>query len=210
MTTPGDRRTKGQRTRDELVAAARRRFGAAPYGEVTVSAVARDVGITPAASYAYFADKTALFRAAVDDELTAWVDAGMPAATGERPMLALLVHLVGALDDHPLIARVLREGESEPLVHVLGSEAVRRLRTEIAGTIELRQREGSTPTGAAPDTLAIGIETIVVALLAFSVRADVFADHERVDGVVTLLQSALGRPDGSLPDFASSARPTDD
>lgn len=54
------------RRRHSIVVAARRRFAAQGYAATTLSGVAKDAGITLAAVYHYFADKTALYEAVFD------------------------------------------------------------------------------------------------------------------------------------------------
>jgi AcrR family transcriptional regulator len=54
------------RRRHEIVGAARRRFAAKGYAATALSAVAKDAGITLAAVYHYFDDKTALYEAVFD------------------------------------------------------------------------------------------------------------------------------------------------
>jgi AcrR family transcriptional regulator len=66
---PGARRTQADRsaaTRDALVAAARRLFAAQGFAEVPADAIVAAAGVTRGALYHQFADKTALFDAALD------------------------------------------------------------------------------------------------------------------------------------------------
>src|SRR6202050_1957736 len=67
--TPGARRTQADRsaaTRDALVAAARRLFAAPCFAEVPSDAIVAEAGVTRGALYHQFADKTALFDAALE------------------------------------------------------------------------------------------------------------------------------------------------
>ena len=67
--TPRARRTQADRsaaTRDALVAAARRLFAAEGFAEVPADAIVAAAGVTRGALYHQFADKTALFDAALD------------------------------------------------------------------------------------------------------------------------------------------------
>ena len=57
--------TKGERTRHALLAGAIRRFAADGYRATSLADIARDARVTPAAAYAYFANKEALFTEAV-------------------------------------------------------------------------------------------------------------------------------------------------
>ncbi|WP_448624434.1 TetR/AcrR family transcriptional regulator [Geodermatophilus sp. URMC 64] len=54
------------RRRHDILVAARRRFAAQGYAATTLSAIAKDAGITLAALYHYFDDKTALYEAVFD------------------------------------------------------------------------------------------------------------------------------------------------
>src|ERR1700728_5385291 len=67
--TPRARRTQAARsaaTRDALVAAARRLFAAHGFAEVPADAIVAAAGVTRGALYHQFADKTALFDAALE------------------------------------------------------------------------------------------------------------------------------------------------
>src|SRR5580693_2285655 len=66
---PRARRTQADRsaaTRDALVAAARRLFAAQGFAEVPADAIVAEAGVTRGALYHQFADKTALFGAALE------------------------------------------------------------------------------------------------------------------------------------------------
>ena len=66
---PRVRRTQADRsaaTREALVAAARRLFAAQGFAEVPTDAIAAEAGVTRGALYHQFADKMALFEAALD------------------------------------------------------------------------------------------------------------------------------------------------
>jgi len=68
--TPGARRTQADRsaaTRDALVAAARRLFAAQGFAEVPADAIVAAAGVSRGALYHQFADKTALFRAVLEE-----------------------------------------------------------------------------------------------------------------------------------------------
>jgi AcrR family transcriptional regulator len=70
--SPDPRRalTKGQRTRERLLRAAVTRFGEQGYRRTSVSQLSRDAGLTPAAAYAYFADKETIWAAAIEADPT--------------------------------------------------------------------------------------------------------------------------------------------
>ena len=58
--------TKGDRTRQALLDAAIVRFAREGYRGTSVADVCRDAGLSTTASYPYFANKEAIFVAAVD------------------------------------------------------------------------------------------------------------------------------------------------
>jgi len=67
------------RTRDELLAAARRRFGSEGYERTTIRAIAADVGVDAALVSRYFGSKQELFAAIADFSLD------LPDVTGVPP-----------------------------------------------------------------------------------------------------------------------------
>lgn len=193
------RSTKGARTQARLIESARRRFGRDEYAVVSVAQVARDCGLTPAAAYAYFDSKQALFDAALDAEVDEWLGAAAAGATGDRPMAAWFAALRLGLDAHPMLARVLRSGDGDQLRRVLDSTPMDRLRNLIEAGLAARQESGAT-TGEFPAReLADGTQMIIFALLTFSVRTGLAGEPHRVAGIVSLFQAALGRPDAPPP-----------
>src|SRR5437763_17056148 len=71
---------KGERTRRRLLDIAVQRFAADGFRRTSVSDIAREAGLTPAAAYAYFAGKEGLFQAAVDADAGALTEAARSAA----------------------------------------------------------------------------------------------------------------------------------
>ncbi len=102
--------SKGDRTRARLLDVAVARFARDGYRRTSVSDIARDAGVTPAAVYAYFAGKEALFVAAVDRDADGLIDSARAARHGTT-VVARLVAFVDALaarlEHHPLARRVL-------------------------------------------------------------------------------------------------------
>jgi AcrR family transcriptional regulator len=99
--TPRARRTQADRsaaTRDALVAAARRLFAAQGFADVPADAIVAAAGVSRGALYHQFADKTALFRA-VMEEVEADIArrlAGEVAAAGITDPVDALRHAVRA------------------------------------------------------------------------------------------------------------------
>lgn len=194
-TSPGpELSAKGVRTRRRLVDAARRRFGGDALRSVSISAIAHDAGLTPAAVYAYFPNKEALFVAALDDEVTDWAEGGLDQDVQDRPVAAVFARLVSGLSQFPLVERTLRSGSSEHLQYVVRSTAMRRLTQTIEREIRQRQSEGIASADHDAAVLAVGVETIVFALLTTIVRTGLTGDERRLAGVLAIFDAALGHP----------------
>ena len=196
------RLTKGERTREALVAAAIDRFARSSYQRVALGDIARDAGVSPTAVYRYFEDKLALFVAAVDSDAEALVEfarARLDLGDGV-PSLADLLDLMSegladAVIDHPLVSRVLAGDPTMPPRQVLDLPSLVELRGEIATLLTDLQRGGLVSTALDPAVAALALETIVIDHLADlttggSGDADTPA-HDRWRAVVTLLSAAL-------------------
>lgn len=192
--------SKGSRTRAALLTAAIGRFARDGYQRTSVADVARDVGMTPGAPYRYFADKEALFLAAVDTdgaELIDLVRAGVFRHL-EGPISALLARLTEqlsrALDDHPLVARVLSGAEPMGPERLLALPNLAALRAELTGFLRLGQEAGVVRADADPAQLALGIETAVLYQLAHiaSLRGSgSVPDRDRWQALAALVEAAL-------------------
>src|ERR1700730_5866745 len=114
---------KGERTRQRLLDIAVQRFAADGFRRTSVSDIAREAGLTPAAAYAYFPGKEGLFQAAVDTDAGALIEAARSAAAegaSARQQLSLSFgHLRERVDDHPLARRVLSGLEPEVAARLL-------------------------------------------------------------------------------------------
>ena len=171
--------TKGDRTRQRLLEIAVRRFAADGFRRTSVSDIARDADLTPAAVYAYFAGKDALFQAAVDADASALID--VEPGRGRRAADAR-----GRGHDG---RRARRAGRRPP---ARGAGAVRpgarrdrpAARPAVAATADRRGRgRASSVAQAAGEiradvdarTIAEGLESIVLSLLMSSLQAGVRA-----------------------------------
>jgi AcrR family transcriptional regulator len=192
---PAVRTAKGRRTEQRLLDAARARFGQGPYTSVSITQIARDCGLTAAAAYAYFPDKQAMFERALDAEIEAWLAASAGAAHGDQPMAAWFGELRRALDSFPLVARVLSSGTGDDVRRVFDSEPMRTLRDVIEAGLVVRQQTGVTTDEFSAAALADGTQTLIFALLTLSIRTGTLGRPERVAGVISVFQAALGRPD---------------
>jgi AcrR family transcriptional regulator len=191
---------KGERTRGRLLEIAIRRFAADGYRRTSVSAVAREAGLTPGAAYAYFEGKDALFEAAVDADADALIsealEATPPGDVRDR-LVSLLAHLTEGLERHPLARRVLGGGEPEVLGRLLDLPALRSLRATTAAEIAAGQRDGNVRADLDPAQAALGLEAIVLALLMGQLMAGLGRaplGEARRAAVLAVLDSALRPP----------------
>jgi AcrR family transcriptional regulator len=185
--------TKGQRTRERLLRAAVLRFGAQGYRATSVSQLSRDAGLTPAAAYAYFADKDAIWAAAVTDDLDALdLEVRDRAMSSAGPLYELMVALVHAMGDHELTRRVLIEGSPADLQLVLTHRLFAGTTERVERGLRARQQAGVLPPDAKPAVLALGIETVMFSMVRSAVRDGFDSDPSRIEAVVEVLRSAVG------------------
>jgi AcrR family transcriptional regulator len=189
--------TKGERTRAGLLEAAVRRFSSDGFRATSVSAIAREVGVTPAAAYAYFEGKDELFAAAVDLDAASLIEEAERAVTeapGPRErLLGMVVHLMAGLDRHPLARRVLAGQEPDITGRLLGLPALQALRGTAAQDLRAGQAAGTVRQDLDPDVMALGIETVVLAILMGQIQiAGQAPDADaRAQAVFELLDTAL-------------------
>jgi AcrR family transcriptional regulator len=189
--------SKGERTRRALLETAVRRFAADGYRAASVSAIAREVGLTPAAAYAYFENKEELFQAAVDVDAVSLIEeaqTGVAAASTPRErLLGMVAHLMEGLDRHPLARRVLEGREPDVSGRMLGLPALRALRAAVAEDLRAGQAAGTVRSDIEPDAMALGLETVVLAILMAHLQiAGSAPDAEsRAQALFGLLDSSL-------------------
>src|SRR3954451_6752913 len=140
--------SKGAQTRQSILDAAIARFGREGFRATSVADIARDAGVGGTVPYAYFADKEALFLAALDEDAAGVIHEGLSHILEEEPGIPdwqhLLFTLVAALEYHPLARRLLSGLEPDvtdrvveiPALTELRKVCAERLRTEqLAGTV---------------------------------------------------------------------------
>lgn len=185
--------TKGDRTRARLLERAIARFATDGYRATSLSAVARDVGLTPAAVYAYFAGKDALFFAAVDHDADGLIADALRAVPDGAPLpqrwLAFVSAIRGALADHPLARRVLAGREPDVTARLLDLPALARLREDLAADLAAAGLAGAR--GLPPPTFALGLETLVLSLLMAGEQIGPDRDPARLDAVLAVLGALL-------------------
>lgn len=169
-----DRETK----RDEIVAAAARRFAAEGFEATSMAAVAREAGVAPNTIYWYFDDKDAVLVAVMTHLLAAAL-VEEPAAR-ELPLAEVLLALTERFDPiDRLIASVHTRAESSPAVRAwheafhAGADAwlLDRVREHLTTT-----RDGQLPPGdslaAIPRIWSYAIEGMVAHRLPTPARRE--------------------------------------
>src|SRR5690606_12994050 len=125
-----------------------------------------DVGGT--VPYAYFANKEALFLAAVDEDAVAVIHEALSGAFDDPDKLdwqdMLLVSLLDAVDRHPLARRLLAGLEPEVTPRVLHVPALEELRKATAERLATDQVAGIVRPDVDPTTMAEGMVAIVMSL----------------------------------------------
>jgi AcrR family transcriptional regulator len=196
MSEPGGE-TKGERTRRRLLELAVRRFADDGYRATSVSAIAREAGLSQAAVYAYFANKEALFEAAVDLDAAELIAGARAELDESLPLVemipGLLLHLRLGVEDHRLARRVLAGQEPEVIHRLADLPALQDITAELAGLLHEAQSRAELPRDVDVDVLAVGIETVVLSLLMSAVQVPVEADS-RVPGIVTVFQALFRAP----------------
>jgi AcrR family transcriptional regulator len=186
---------KGERTRQRLLDIAVQRFAVDGFRRTSVSDIAREAGLTPAAAYAYFAGKEGLFQAAVDTDAGALIEAARSAAAEGASAREQLFLFVGELrervDDHPLARRVLSGLEPEVAARLLTIPSLVALTTALADELTEAQAASDIRADVDPAEVAVGLETIVLALLMAELQTGLTVEPERQAGVLAVMDAAL-------------------
>ena len=161
--------SKGDRTRQALLQAAIVRFAREGYRHTSVADVCRDARLSTTASYPYFANKEALFIAAVDEDVAGLIDDAVslvvidedPGQWGRVIMRALVAHVAA----HPLAGRIVRGLEPDFTMRLLHIPALEELRKTVAELIRAQQMDGSVRRDIHPGQTASGMVVIVISLL---------------------------------------------
>lgn len=192
--------TKGDRTRQALLDAAVVRFAREGYRGTSVADICRDAGLSTTASYPYFANKEALFVAAVDEDVAGLIDDAVslftideePEQWGRIMMRALITHM----DGHPLAGRILRNLEPDFTMRLLSIPALQELRKTVTELIRDQQVTGQVRQDIDPAQAASGMVVIVISLLMATIQTGAGAagfDQVAAD-VESVLQAATRPP----------------
>ena len=136
-TKPVRRRSSGQQTRAEILAAAERHFAERGFEAARLEDIAADVGIRRAAIFYYFGDKNELYAAVLDEVFAGAMAAAPSVGSATERLEASLTGWIDYVARRPSVARlILREAASaqpdvvSPFVRA-GSAPVARLRAMI-------------------------------------------------------------------------------
>lgn len=185
---------KGERTRRAILDIATEQFAALGFRSASVPAIAREVGVSPSAVYAYFDTKAQLFEAAVDADVAGLLADALPdvlAGTFDRDFVSVFQRLIGNLGRHPLARRILEghEGTGVERLVVLPAEA--QLQRGLAEALRAGQASGQVRSDIDPEVMAAGLEAVVIALLIATLQTGGLVDSSHARGTIAVLDAAL-------------------
>jgi AcrR family transcriptional regulator len=200
--------TKGERTRQRLLTLAVARFGQRGYRATSVTDITREAGLTQAACYAYFDNKAALFREAVDTDVAGLIDSvrvHIHQAPVDQLLVTMLIHLAAKLDEHPLAMRVLGGQEPEGVAALRELPAIMAARTLLAQRLADAQSTGEARADVDPTRLAAGVQIVLLGLLtsmtvargasgADDASTQLVEQPDVIEGVVEVLDALLRTP----------------
>lgn len=188
---------KGVRTRQAVLNEAIAQFAAVGRRGTSVSSIARTVGLAPSAIYVYFPTKQALFEAAVDADAAGLIADALPeilAGVFDGNFGRVFARLVGCLPAHPLARRVLAGQEGKGVERLTQLPAELRLHDGITTALRRGQRDGSVRPDIDPELCAVGLGSIVVALLIAILQTGGNADPRSSAGVLAVLDASIHIP----------------
>ena len=189
--------SKGAQTRRAILEAAIVRFGREGYRATSVADIARDASVGGTVTYAYFADKQALFLAALDEDAAAVIHEGLSSVFENSDLpdwrQTLLFTLVGAVEGHPLARRLLAGLEPDVTDRVLEIPALTELRRVCAERLRAEQLAGTVRPDIDPVAIANGIVAIMLSLLMSVVQLGTEAAGPYSSDVAAVFEAALDR-----------------
>lgn len=203
---------KGAQTRRSILEAAIARFGRDGYRATSVADIARDASVGGTVAYAYFADKEALFLAALDEDAAAVINEGLSRVLADPELPdwreLLLFTLVEAVDGHPLARRLLAGLEPGVTDRVLEIPALTELRAACAERLRAEQVAGTVRDDIDPVAMGNGIVTIMLSLLMSVVQFGPEAAGPYRADVAAVFDAALHLSPTSATSLSSGRRPT--
>lgn len=187
--------TRGAKTRQALLDAARERFARDGYRATSVADISRDAGVGGTTAFVHFENKEALFFAAVDDDLTSLFDElgvelaslGPEGAVPDR----LLATVLAIVERYPLARRLLAGLEPDVTERVLETESFAVLRRTVAELLAEGQEAGSIRPDLSPEHLADGLVAVVVAVAMASVQIGPAVPETFGPGLASVLRGLL-------------------
>ena len=140
---------KGERTRQAILDAAIAHFAVVGFRSASVPAIAREVGVSSSAVYAYFSSKTELFEEAVDADVARLISDALPELLVGRfdgDFSRVFARLLGSLEAHPLARRVLEGDEASGAERLALLPAELTLQAGIAEALRNGQADGTVRT----------------------------------------------------------------
>jgi AcrR family transcriptional regulator len=190
--------TKGEQTRQAILAAAIVRFGRDGYRPTSVADIARDAGVGGTVAYTYFPNKEALFLAAIDEDAAGVIREGLTSVFGD-PAVAdwrqvLVFTLLDAVETHPLARRLLSGLEPEVTTRVLDIPALNDLRKACIDRLTNEQIAGTVRSDIDPVAVGNGIVAMVLSLLMSVVQLGRDTAAAYAADVSAVFAAALDQP----------------
>ena len=199
--TGGPTTTKGEQTRRAVLDAAIARFGRDGYRSASVTDIARDAGVGGTVPYAYFANKEALFLAALDVDAAGIIDEALPEILDDPKdegwRESLVFALVEAVGRHPLAERVLAGLEPHVTSRMLDIPALAELRATVAERLRADQAAGQVRPDIDPDVIARGVVTLFITILLGVVQFGQEGLADYAPDVAAVFGAALDPVDGA-------------
>jgi AcrR family transcriptional regulator len=109
MDRPNKNVARGEATRGQLIAIARRMFADRGYEDTSIEAVLKEAGVSRGSLYHHFASKEALFEAVAEDVETSVGEQTLAAAGSDGPLAALRAGFLAwiRLAGDPVVRRIL-------------------------------------------------------------------------------------------------------
>lgn len=189
--------TKGERTRRRLLELAIERFGSKGFRATSVSEIARAAELTQAAAYAYFDNKEALFRAAVDADASGLIeqvtDQVRDLPVGQL-IPSVIVYAVMGVEEHPLAKRILSGAEPDEIPRLIDLPALSQLADLMSQALAEGQARGEVRADLDPAVLGPGLESLIMGLLFSAVLSTGVAQPRHVLGVVEAFDLMIRPP----------------
>lgn len=156
----------GDQTRRALVGAAVERFGRDGLRATSIASISRQAGLGPTTVFTHYANKQALFLAAVEHDMNALLEEMFVAVEASSPdpawFASMMTALQAGLPRHPLAARLLGGLEPDAARTLLDGESMDRARTAVAARLEVSRQRGNLREEVDTARAADGILAIVL------------------------------------------------